>query len=106
MDLTRVSLSGKRNKSGRNRIVPVQEYVLMPLPKVVHTQGSAHSTNIFSGRGTPFNNGYFKGLWARYKAQSKLVHPDQTLYSFRHTGAIEIYKRTGNLSILQRATGH
>jgi integrase len=30
----------------------------------------------------------------------------QTLYSFRHTGAIEIYKRTNNLSILQKAMGH
>ena len=29
-----------------------------------------------------------------------------TLYSFRHTGAIEIYKRTGSLSKLQKAMGH
>ena len=26
--------------------------------------------------------------------------------SFRHTGAIEIYKRTGSLSKLQKAMGH
>lgn len=30
----------------------------------------------------------------------------QTLYSFRHTGAIEIFKRTGSLTKLQRAVGH
>jgi len=30
----------------------------------------------------------------------------QTLYSFRHSGAIEIYKRTGSLSKLQKARGH
>jgi integrase len=30
----------------------------------------------------------------------------QTLYSFRHSGAIEIYKRTGSLSKLQKAMGH
>jgi len=30
----------------------------------------------------------------------------QTLYSFRHSGAIEIYKRTGSLSKLQKASGH
>ena len=29
-----------------------------------------------------------------------------TLYSFRHSGAIEIYKRTGSLSKLQTAMGH
>jgi len=28
------------------------------------------------------------------------------LFSFRHTGAIEIFKRTGSLTKLQRAMGH
>jgi integrase len=106
VDFTRVSLSGKRNKSGRNRVVPVPEYVLMHLRPRVHTQGGVHTTNIFSGAVAPFSGDYFKGLWTHYKAQSKLVDPNQTLYSFRHTGAIEIYKRTGNLSILQQAMGH
>ena len=31
---------------------------------------------------------------------------DITLYSFRHTGAIEIFKRTGSIHKLQRAMGH
>ena len=35
-----------------------------------------------------------------------LPEQDQTLYSFRHSGAIEIYKRTASLSKLQRAIGH
>ena len=35
-----------------------------------------------------------------------LPERDQTLYSFRHSGAIEIYKRTGSLSKLQKAMGH
>jgi len=30
----------------------------------------------------------------------------QTLYSFRHTGAIEIFKRTGSITKLQKAMGH
>jgi integrase len=29
-----------------------------------------------------------------------------TLYSFRHSGAIEIFKRTGSLTKLQKAMGH
>jgi len=28
------------------------------------------------------------------------------LYSFRHSGAIEIFKRTGSLTKLQKAMGH
>ena len=35
-----------------------------------------------------------------------LLEQDQTLYSFRHSGAIEIYKRTGSLSKLLKAMGH
>ena len=35
-----------------------------------------------------------------------LLEQDQTMYSFRHSGAIEIYKRTGSLSKLQKAMGH
>ena len=34
--------------------------------------------------------------------------PEQgiTIYSFRHSGAIEIFKRTGSLTKLQKAMGH
>jgi len=35
-----------------------------------------------------------------------LPEQDQTIYSFGHSGAIEIYKRTGSLSKLQKAMGH
>jgi integrase len=34
------------------------------------------------------------------------VDRDFTIYSFRHSGAIEIFKRTGSLTKLQRAMGH
>jgi integrase len=37
---------------------------------------------------------------------SKLLEQDQTLYSFRHSGAINIFKRTGSLSKLQKAMRH
>ena len=53
----------------------------------------------------PLNQDYFKTLWSRFKKQSKLLEQG-TLYSFRHTGAIEIFKRTGSLTKLQKAMGH
>ena len=49
---------------------------------------------------------YFKGLWSRFKRRSKLLEQDQTLYSFRHTGAIDVYKRTGSIEKLKAAMGH
>jgi len=99
-DLTYIHLSGNRNKSGRNRIVPVPSYVRDLLIK-----GERHH-NIFSGRQQPLNQDYFKTLWSRFKRQSNLLEQDQTLYSFRHSGAIEIFKRTGCITKLQKAMGH
>ena len=52
------------------------------------------------------NPDYFKTLWSRYKKQTKLLKEGQTLYSFRHSGAIEIFKRTGSITKLQKAMGH
>ena len=99
-DLTYIHLSGNRNKSGRNRIVPVPTYVREPLVK-----GEPHH-NIFSGKPQPLNQDYFKTLWTRFKRQSNLLEQGQTLYSFRHSGAIEIFKRTGSITKLQKAMGH
>ena len=80
----------------------------MPLnPQIaVHLQRGGHTDNIFTGCETPYNPDYFKTLWGKYRKRSKLLQPNQTLYSFRHTGAIEIYKRTGSLTVLQQAMGH
>lgn len=99
-DLSYIRLSGERNKSGRNRIVPVPSYI-----KEVLDRGNDH-LNIFSGTEKAFNADYFKGQWRRFKKHSQLLKQDQTLYSFRHTGAIDIYKRTGSIEKLKVAMGH
>ena len=62
--------------------------------------------NIFSGNDTPLNSDYFKTLWSRFKKTSTLLEDGQTLYSFRHSGAIDIFKRTGSITKLQKAMGH
>ena len=99
-DLKYIHLSGNRNKSGRNRIVPVPSYV-----RDILVKGEPHH-NIFSGKPQPLNQDYFKTLWSRFKRQSNVLEQGQTLYSFRHTGAIEIFKRTGSITKLQKAMGH
>ena len=95
-----INLSGQRNKSGRNRIVPVPVYVRNKLKK------GQDLHNIFTGNESALNSSYFNTLWGRFKRVSKLIEQDQTLYSFRHSGAIEIFKRTGSIHKLQRAMGH
>lgn len=99
-DLSFIHLSGSRNKSGKNRSVPVSKYIREYLDKGVL------KNNIFNGTTNPYNEYYFKSLWKRFKKVSNLLEQDQTLYSFRHSGAIEIFKRIGSLSKLQKAMGH
>ena len=99
-DLSYLTLSGFRNKSGRNRIVPVSSFIKSHL----HPKGL--NDNIFTGEQWSRNPDYFKTLWSRYKKQTKLLKQGQTLYSFRHSGAIEIFKRTGSITKLQKAMGH
>lgn len=99
-DLSYINLSGLRNKSGKNRIVPVPSYI-----KEILVKGD-RNFNIFTASNKPLNEDYFKTIWSRFKAQSVTLEQDQTLYSFRHSGAIEIFKRTGSLTKLQKAMGH
>ena len=99
-DLGYIHLSGNRNKSGKNRIVPVPIYTRELLVK------GQPQHNIFTDTTRPLNEDYFKTLWGRFKRVSKLLEQDQTLYSFRHSGAIEIFKRTGSITKLQKAMGH
>ena len=98
-DLSYIHLSGNRNKSGRNRIVSVPSYVREILVK------EKPKNNIFLGRPQPLNQDYFKTLWSRFKRQYNLLEQDN-LYSFRHSGAIEIFKRTSSITKLQKAVGH
>ena len=99
-DLSFISLSGSRNKGKRNRIVPIPAFVLPYL----HPSHPSH--NIFTGTENAFNPDYFKTLWGKFKKKSVLLQREQTLYSFRHTGAINVFKKTGSLQKLQSVMGH
>ena len=99
-ELKFVSVDGSRIKSKRNRIVPIPQFVRDEL-----VVGNAHD-NIFSNTPIEFNEDYFKTLWSRFKKQSKVIDINNTIYSFRHSGAIDIFKRTGSITKLKKAMGH
>ena len=96
-DLSLISLSGDKVKSKLNRIVPVPNLGLVK---------SHNNINIFTGTEKAYNRGYFGTLWKRFKRLNPEIDKDVTIYSFRHSGAVEIFKRTGSLTKLQRAMGH
>ena len=102
-DFTQVSLSGSKVKSKRNRIVPVPGVVRV---EVLKRFTGNRKDNVFTLTEEPYNRDYFKTLWSRYKRQSSLLERDQTLYSFRHTGAIKVFEKTGSLLKLQQVMGH
>jgi integrase len=66
-DLGYIHLSGNRNKSGKNRIVPVPIYIRELLVK------GQPQHNIFTDTTRPLNEDYFKTLWGRFKRVSKLL---------------------------------
>ena len=99
-DLSTISIAGDRVKSKKNRIVPVPKYVREILHK------TDLENNIFTGTPKPFNKDYFKTVFSRFKRCFPEIDKHITIYSFRHSGAIEIFKRTGSLTKLQRAMGH
>ena len=98
--LSHIRLSGGSVKSKRNRVVPVPLYVRSELAK------GPSNHNIFSGSEKPYNKSYFSLVWKRFKRSFPTIDDGVTLYSFRHSGAMEIYRRTGSLHKLQRAMGH
>jgi integrase len=99
-DCTFISLSGAQNKGKKNRIVPVPLFIRSFLIK------GKPSNNIFTGLPESYNEDYFKTLWSKFKKSSKLLNKDNTLYSFRHTGAINVFEKTGSITKLQQVMGH
>ena len=99
-DLIYISIDGARVKSKRNRVVPVPEFIRRELIF------KEKEFNVFSNSPIAFNTHYFCKLWENFKKRSQLLKESQTIYSFRHSGAIDIFKRTGSITKLQKAMGH
>lgn len=107
-DFSEIHLSGDENKSGRVRTVFVPIYIQVILKKRLE-DFSIKGTNIFTLTSQPFNDDYFKTQWSRAKkemAELSLISERQTLYSFRHTGAVNVYRKTKDLHIIQQLLGH
>ena len=103
-DFTLLSLNGNRVKSKKNRIVPVPFFVQKELVKRYSDIDT--TINLFSRRLKEYHQDYFKNRWSQYKKQTELLEHNQTLYSFRHTGAIRVFEKTGSLQKLQQVLGH
>lgn len=106
-DYSIITLSGFENKSRVIRTVNVPTYIQDILKPILDSIN--REDNIFSLCPTPFNDDYFRTLWTRAKKimmEEGIIRKEQTLYSFRHTAAVNVYKKTKDLHILQQLLGH
>jgi integrase len=106
-DNTEIHLSGEENKGGRVRVVYVPDYAQKELVPILTKL--SRNDNIFTGCPKPLNQSYFNTTWSRaYKQMFALgmIFEDQTIYSFRHTAAVETYRRTKDVYLLQKLLGH
>ena len=97
-----ISLSGSRNKSGRNRVIPIPEFIKAEL-RIRYT---ARDRYVIRESLHPYSRDYLKVLWRRYKQQASCLEEGVTLYSLRHAGALRVFEKTGSLLKLQQVMGH
>ncbi len=104
----KIFLSGDENKGKKVRVIYIPDYVYeVLLPYIDNCADPNHY--LFSGDPTPVNFDYFRTQWSRAKSQMlklKLIQKNQTLYSFRHTGAVKVYRQTKDAHIVQQLLGH
>lgn len=106
--LTKISLAGDENKGKKIRTVLVPDYVRQELI----SQGIADlpaGYNIFSHSVDTFAKSYFSTAWTRvgeHLRETDIITQEHTLYSFRHTAAVNMYLKTKDPYKVQRALGH
>lgn len=104
----KIYLSGNENKGKKVRVVHIPEYVYSEMLPFIQSCLSSESY-ILTGSDWLPNYDYLKTQWSRAKKilkQENMIKPNQTLYSFRHTAAVNVYHKTKDIYILQQLLGH
>jgi integrase len=104
LDKKQIALSGDRTKGKKNRIIPIPDYAFEEL--TIWSEMPERRHYLFGNSDKPFGPDFFNGLWTKFKKRSNLLKPEQTIYSFRHSGAIQLFEKTGSLTKLQQVMGH
>lgn len=106
-DFNEIHLSGDENKGKQVRVVFVPKYVKEEV--ICRLKDLTQNDNIFSLSPNPYNEAYFNTAWTRAWLKMfkiGLIQQDQTIYSFRHTAAVDVYQRTKDVYLLQKLLGH
>jgi len=108
-DLTMISMDGDEVKSRRLRVVPVPSYVREEMIRCGLNK-LRPKQNIFTRTEQPYKSEeYFSTVWKKTKKnllKLEVITEDHTLYSIRHTAAVNLFKRTQDLPKLSQLMGH
>ena len=106
-NITEIHLSGSENKGKKVRVVYIPDYVRNELELLLPSLKA--TDNIFSKNVNAYNEAYFNTAWTRcWKKMFKLgiVQKNHTVYSFRHTAAVNVYNRSKDVNLLKSLLGH
>jgi integrase len=106
-EYTEIHLDGNENKGGKVRVVYVPDYVLNEIRETLNSLKD--DMNIFTRESQVLNNYYFTTMWKRLRPtllKRGLIKDGQTIYSFRHTAAVNVYRKQKDIYMLQRLLGH
>ncbi|MFA5417034.1 MAG: tyrosine-type recombinase/integrase [Bacteroidales bacterium] len=107
-DLSLLKIPDGYTKGSRGRDLPVGVslralLIEMEVPKMLY------EVNIFSGVEEPFNRYYFSTQWSRFRREALkkgLMVNGQTLYSMRHSAALNVYDKTKSIKKVQKLLDH
>lgn len=86
-------------KNGKQVTIPLQKDVLLEFAFLK----SMDAEDFVFG---DVNSYYFATRWGKKIRNVYPLKPNQTLYSIRHTAAVEMYKRTKDVALIQRMMHH
>lgn len=107
-DFSTITLQGHENKGKRMRTVYVPYYAQKAIAHILEPMD--RDEFIFKGKsGAAVNPDYFKTAWTRIRKdlmEKGLIRDGQTIYSFRHTAAVQMYSKAKDIRLLQHLMGH
>lgn len=86
-------------KNGKQATIPLQETVV---EEFSFLRGMDPDAFVFGN----VNADYFKTRWGKKIKKNFTLKPNQTLYSVRHTAAVEMYRKTKDVALIQRMMHH
>jgi site-specific recombinase XerD len=99
LDERLLMLPPRFTKNGKQATIPLQESVI---EEFSYLRNMDPNDYVF-GNTNPF---YFATRWGKKIKKNYPLNPKQTLYSVRHTAAVQMYQKTKDVALIQRMMFH